>query len=435
MLGLKTLEERVRKGQKKMQPWSPSFAARFTVGLCGVLVVLFSVLLACAVSNSLLGVSMAAVFDELPFLVLFMGVHSVFSLLDASTSTYNEMEQQEGVKEVVVVDRVNQIALATSISGPEELLTSLAKGGLALFFCWPLTSVMGASMQPFANFWVHAGLAVLFKCLLQMSVFASIVQAMLPEWDPARRRTRLACITPDIKCRVCFETGLDLRRCPCKCTGSVGYIHPVCFQQWFETKKSMRCELCGMIFNIRMLPTSVTTNMQTFESLLADLVPPLAKRLALFVALSAAILCNKLGFILVDNMLDRIRHMLSHMQSHQDSDAAKHDVLVYLFTVMTLFMPSLLAALVGVVPRVLTDWHRRHRAMHWDGPISDSCSTSASASDDEPEEEPGVAGPQQAEPLANTLHCCGCASEDREIGCREGEGGVEAHTHNAHVAS
>ena len=114
--------------------------------------------------------------------------------------------------------------------GPEELLTSLTKGGFALFFCWPLTSLMGASMQHVANFWVHAGLAVLFKCLLQMSVFASLVQTMLPEWDPARRRTR-ALLTPDIKCRVCFETGLDLRRCPCRCTGSVGYIHPVCFQQ------------------------------------------------------------------------------------------------------------------------------------------------------------------------------------------------------------
>ena len=68
VLGLKTLEERVsRKMRRNSQPWSPSFAARFTVGLCGILVVLFSVLLACAVSNSLLGVSMAAVFDELPF--------------------------------------------------------------------------------------------------------------------------------------------------------------------------------------------------------------------------------------------------------------------------------------------------------------------------------------------------------------------------------
>lgn len=382
VLGLKTLEERVVKSRRNSQPWSPSFAARFTVGLCGVLVVLLSVLGACAVSNSLLGVSMAAVFDELPFLVLFMGVHSVFSLLDASTSTYNETEYQEGFKEVVVVDRVNQIALATSLSGPEELLTSLTKGGFALFFCWPLTSLMGASMQHVANFWVHAGLAVLFKCLLQMSVFASLVQTMLPEWDPARRRTR-ALLTPDIKCRVCFETGLDLRRCPCRCTGSVGYIHPVCFQQWFETKKSMRCELCHMIFNIRMLPTSVTTNMQTMESLIADLVPPLTKRLFLFLALSAAILCNKLGFMLVDTVVENFRHMLAHMQSHADNSSgiAQHDVLVYLFSLMTLFMPSVVAALVGVVPRVLTEWHRRHRAMHWDGPIGDC--TSDSESDDD----------------------------------------------------
>ena len=84
VLGLKTYAEQKRKSRRKKQPWCPSFAARFTVGLCGVLVVVISVLLACAVSNSLLGVSMAAIFDELPLLVLFMGVQSVFSLLDAS---------------------------------------------------------------------------------------------------------------------------------------------------------------------------------------------------------------------------------------------------------------------------------------------------------------------------------------------------------------
>ena len=32
LFGLKTLTERVRKGQKKMLPWSPLFAARFTTG-------------------------------------------------------------------------------------------------------------------------------------------------------------------------------------------------------------------------------------------------------------------------------------------------------------------------------------------------------------------------------------------------------------------
>jgi len=371
VLGLKTLEERVRKGRRNLQPWTPSFAARFTVGLCGVLVVLLSVLLAFAVSNSLLGVSMAALFDELPFLVLFMGVHSVFSLLDASTSTYNATEYQQGVTEVVVVDRVNQIALATSLSGPEELLTSLTKAVMALFFCWPIAWMMGETMEPVANFWVHAGFAVLFKCLLQMSVFASLVQTKLPEWDPASRRTP-ALLTPDIKCRVCFETGLDLRRCPCRCTGSVGYIHPVCFQQWFETKKSMRCELCHMIFNIRMMPTSVTTNMQTMESLIADLVPPLTKRLVLYMALSGAVLCNKLGFMLVDFMIEKVRYIWP---------AAKHNLLVYFCTAVAILMPSVAAALLGVVPRVLTEWHRRHRAMHWDGPLRD-CTSESDVDDD-----------------------------------------------------
>ena len=246
VLGLKTQAERVQKlARRKAQPWSPSFAARFIVGLCGVLVVLLSVLLACAVSYSVLGVSMASVFDELPFLVLFMGVHSVFSLLDAATSTYNAMASNDGLRQVVVVDRVNQIALATSLTGPEELLTSLSKAAVALFLFWPASFLWGAWGA--ADFWVHAGLAVLFKCLLQMSVFASLVQTMLPEWDPARRGLRAGDqAATDVKCRVCFESGQDLRRCPCKCTGSVGYIHPVCFEQWFETKKSMRCALCGV---------------------------------------------------------------------------------------------------------------------------------------------------------------------------------------------
>ena len=35
-----------------------------------------------------------------------------------------------------------------------------------------------------------------------------------------------------------------------------------------------RCELCGVIFNIRMLPTSVNTNVQTIESFVSDLVGP-----------------------------------------------------------------------------------------------------------------------------------------------------------------
>ncbi|EKX52914.1 hypothetical protein GUITHDRAFT_101364 [Guillardia theta CCMP2712] len=362
-LGLNTTSHRCVRGRKI--PWNPSFRARFTVGICGVLTVFSSILLAGAVSNSLLGVNMGMILDELPFLVVFMGVQGVFSLLDASTSTYNESELRRG--QVYVVDRVNQIALATSLTGPEELVMSLSKALVALFVVWPLSTLMG--QQCIADFSVHAGLAVLFKCLLQMSVFASVVQALLPEWDPARKQNR-PLLTPEMKCRVCFEFSQDLRRCPCRCTGSVGYIHPVCFQQWFETKKSMRCELCHVIFNVRMLPTSVMTNIQTMESLVAELLPPLSKRLALYLLLSIPISCNKLGFMVVDAVSENFRLLVG----------TAHSNAAYMLTLIACSLPAVAVALLEVVPRVLTDWHRRHRVMHWDGPID---GMSDSDSDDE----------------------------------------------------
>ena len=53
------------------------------VGLCGVLTILFAIVIAVGVSHSLFGVRMDHIFDELPFLFLFLGVQGVFSLLDA----------------------------------------------------------------------------------------------------------------------------------------------------------------------------------------------------------------------------------------------------------------------------------------------------------------------------------------------------------------
>mmetsp|Transcript_56947 Transcript_56947/g.133543 ORF Transcript_56947/g.133543 Transcript_56947/m.133543 type:complete len:204 (+) Transcript_56947:370-981(+) len=93
-LGLKTAEAKRKK--KKTLPWSPPFAARFAIGLCGVLTLLFSIILACAIAHSLLGVAMESVFDELPLLVLYMGAQSVYSLLGASTITYTQSEYSDG---------------------------------------------------------------------------------------------------------------------------------------------------------------------------------------------------------------------------------------------------------------------------------------------------------------------------------------------------
>jgi hypothetical protein len=49
-----------------MPEWNPPFMARFIVGLCGVLTILFSIVISVAFSHSVLGVGMGHVFDELP---------------------------------------------------------------------------------------------------------------------------------------------------------------------------------------------------------------------------------------------------------------------------------------------------------------------------------------------------------------------------------
>jgi hypothetical protein len=52
--------------RKKVPKWNPPFMARFIVGLCGVLTILFSIVISVAFSHSVLGVGMVHVFDELP---------------------------------------------------------------------------------------------------------------------------------------------------------------------------------------------------------------------------------------------------------------------------------------------------------------------------------------------------------------------------------
>jgi hypothetical protein len=46
-----------------------------------------------------------------------------------------------------------------------------------------------------------------------------------------------------------------------------------------------------------MLPTSVLTNRKTAQSFLAHLLPPLLRRLGLYLALQGLLLCNKLGLL------------------------------------------------------------------------------------------------------------------------------------------
>ena len=66
-------------------------------------------------------------------MIVFLGVQGVFSLLDASTETYTNSEKSVPGGQVYVVDRVNQIAMATSLTGPEDFIMACAKVWASLY--------------------------------------------------------------------------------------------------------------------------------------------------------------------------------------------------------------------------------------------------------------------------------------------------------------
>lgn len=51
------------------------------------------------------------------------------------------------------------------------------------------------------------------------------------------------------QCRICFEEDDNLI-CPCKCNGSIKYIHNSCLNTIIEYKRNMMCEICKTKYNI-----------------------------------------------------------------------------------------------------------------------------------------------------------------------------------------
>ncbi|XP_017779369.1 PREDICTED: E3 ubiquitin-protein ligase MARCH8-like [Nicrophorus vespilloides] len=50
-------------------------------------------------------------------------------------------------------------------------------------------------------------------------------------------------------CRICHcEGDVNALISPCKCTGSLKFVHTACLQQWLTTSKSRSCELCKFRF-------------------------------------------------------------------------------------------------------------------------------------------------------------------------------------------
>ena len=51
-------------------------------------------------------------------------------------------------------------------------------------------------------------------------------------------------------CRICMEKGEpDSYLCiPCKCIGSISYIHADCLKEWIKTCGSVECEICHSMY-------------------------------------------------------------------------------------------------------------------------------------------------------------------------------------------
>jgi RING-variant domain len=54
-------------------------------------------------------------------------------------------------------------------------------------------------------------------------------------------------------CRICLERGEpETYLCiPCKCFGSIAYIHPDCLKEWIKESGSVECEICHSVYKRR----------------------------------------------------------------------------------------------------------------------------------------------------------------------------------------
>ncbi|KAL4456275.1 hypothetical protein ABPG74_014236 [Tetrahymena malaccensis] len=61
-------------------------------------------------------------------------------------------------------------------------------------------------------------------------------------------------VMQQFKCRICLDQGEtpDSAVCmPCKCSGSMKYVHVECLQAWIIQKKSLKCEICNYEYSVK----------------------------------------------------------------------------------------------------------------------------------------------------------------------------------------
>ena len=69
-----------------------------------------------------------------------------------------------------------------------------------------------------------------------------------PDWETKKSLTRDHCV-----CRICHEEEKDVQSllAPCKCSGSLSYVHQECLSKWLMSSKLQACEICHEKYDVQ----------------------------------------------------------------------------------------------------------------------------------------------------------------------------------------
>lgn len=98
------------------------------------------------------------------------------------------------------------------------------------------------------------------------------------------------------QCRICLDgpaaAGDDDDRpfvSPCRCTGSMQYVHRSCFHEWVNCSGSKTCEVCTAVYSPEMCPPPAMYMDRTPSSRRESSVVPLVHTMVVAVCCSAAV--------------------------------------------------------------------------------------------------------------------------------------------------
>jgi len=93
-------------------------------------------------------------------------------------------------------------------------------------------------------------------------------------------------------CRICQDgRAIEELITPCKCAGTMGYVHSSCLEKWLSRTSRTFCELCNHDFNTRVEVSSFTQWLRSVNNTVSN------DRRYMLIDLTCFLLLTPLGFV------------------------------------------------------------------------------------------------------------------------------------------